>query len=129
MIPALKEVNNAFLKSDLKKPPFSGSKFSLSLNSAKLEFYPNIKPGQTPRKLAALENRKDKPFSTVILSMVGSITLSSIGTCSFRVGNKMCSITTYIPFGPQIQCLNCVKLGHPKAFCKAAVTYTIYAMP
>jgi hypothetical protein len=77
------------------------------------EFCPNIKLGQTPRWLATSDNRKEKPFSTVVLAMVGAIILSSIGIRSFRVGNKMCSITTYIPFGPQNTALKLFKIQTP----------------
>jgi hypothetical protein len=50
-------------------------------------------------------------------------------TKHIRVGNALCSITSYIPFGPQTQCYNCQQYGHPKEFCKADPVCGVCAGP
>lgn len=79
----------------------------------------NHKLGQTPRWLVTEDNRKDKEASTIVLAFLGSVTLADLGGRTLRVGNRSCTLTKYIQFGPQTQCLNCQAFGHPKEFCTA----------
>jgi hypothetical protein len=93
------------------------------------QYCPNIKLGQTPRWLANEEIRKDNSASTVVLAFPGSVTISDLGGRELRVGNRQCTITLYIPFGPQTQCFKCQQFGRPKERCNADPVCAICAGP
>jgi hypothetical protein len=42
-------------------------------------YFSGAKLGQTPRWLATEANRKDKPASTIVLALVGSVSLTGLG--------------------------------------------------
>jgi hypothetical protein len=92
-------------------------------------YCPNIQLGQTPRWLANAENRKNKSHSTVVLAFLGSVTTSDLGGREIRVENRSCTITPYIPYGPQIQCFRCQQFGHPKERCNADPVCAVCAGP
>jgi hypothetical protein len=89
----------------------------------------NIQLGQTPRWLANVENRKNKSHSTVVLAFLGSVTISDLGEREIGVENRSCTITPYIPCGPQTQCFRCQQFGHPKECCDVDPICAVCAGP
>jgi hypothetical protein len=74
---------------------------------------------QTPRWLTTDSKRlaSNKGISTVVLSISGKHTLESLGHQYLFVCNNRCRLDKYLPFGPNSQCGNCCRLGHPTGMC------------
>jgi hypothetical protein len=60
---------------------------------------------------------------------LGSVTIPDLGGRELRVGNRKCTMTLYILFGPQTQCFKCQQLGHPKEWCNADPVCAVCAGP
>jgi hypothetical protein len=81
--------------------------------------YASLKLAQTPRWLAKPENRKNKLASTIVIALVGTVTLKQIGATRLLVRNRFCTIGEYVQYGPQTQCTKCQQYGHHTLRCQA----------
>jgi hypothetical protein len=55
--------------------------------------YENLTLGQTPRWLLPKDKVEEKEFSTVVLALIGKVSMSNIGIKEFVFGNTTCRIT------------------------------------
>ena len=81
--------------------------------------YPNLKLAQTPRWLAPAIKRVEKIHSTIVIALLGSITLKQIGVSRLTVRNRPCKISEYVQFGPSTQCSKCQLYGHHALYCQS----------
>lgn len=81
--------------------------------------YPKLKLAQTPRWLAPAEKREGKIHSTIVVALLGSITVAQIGVSRLTVRNRPCKISEYVQFGPSTQCTKCQQYGHHTVYCQS----------
>ena len=105
-----------------------GIPLTLSLTEAKASLqqsYPELELGADPRWLLPDESRTStkadgtpRSASSIVITIKGSHTLSSLGVREIFICSKPCRLTAYLPFSSGTQCGKCYKLGHPTAMCK-----------
>ena len=88
--------------------------------------YPSLPLAQIPRWLSTPfqrqqpdRNGQPKRVSSVVIAILGSHSLTSIGLRYLTVCNSYCRLDTYYSYGSQIQCPKCHRLGHLVQQCKA----------
>lgn len=81
--------------------------------------YPSLKLAQTPRWLAPAAKRVDKTHSTIVIALLGSITLQRIGVSRLTIRNRPCRISEYVQFGASTQCTKCQLYGHHTLYCQS----------
>jgi len=92
--------------------------------------YPSLQMGQTPRWLLGQDRREGKEASTMVITLVGDVTMKSLGASSIFVFNKRCNIAAYISYGPATRCNKCQLYGHPTQRCPATTpTCAVCARP
>jgi hypothetical protein len=80
--------------------------------------YKNLTLGQTPQWLLPKDKVEEKESSTVVLALIGKVSMSNIRIKEFVFGNTTCRITEYYPYDEATQCRRCQQYGHPTQLCK-----------
>jgi hypothetical protein len=83
--------------------------------------YPSMKMGQTPRWLIPVARRGKGTRSTaaVVITLVGNVTVETLGVEKLYLENRSCRIEEYLSYGPNTQCQRCQKYGHHTKRCAA----------
>ena len=89
--------------------------------------HPAVKLGLNPRWLIPEDRRRQKLASTIVVSMLGTIPPSQLGTKHIYIANRICKIEPYISFNETTQCRTCMRYGHPTARCKEQPTCGVCA--
>jgi hypothetical protein len=77
--------------------------------------------GQTPRWLINPEKiASGKTASSMVITLVGELTIKDLGVSSLSIANKNCRLEQYIQFNSATHCHNCQGWGHPKEKCRNA---------
>jgi hypothetical protein len=79
--------------------------------------YPALRLAQTPRWLTTEAQREEKPISSVVIAILGSITLDQIGTETLELRNRSCRLDNYVQFDSTTQCRYCQCYGHHTQKC------------
>jgi hypothetical protein len=66
--------------------------------------YENLTLGQTSRWLLLEEKVEKQESSTVVLALVGKVSMSNIGIKEFVLGNTTSRITGYYPYDEALKC-------------------------
>jgi hypothetical protein len=75
--------------------------------------------GQTPRWLINPERlNSNKTASSMVITLIGELTIKDLGVSSFSIANKVCRLERYIQYNAATHCQNCQGWGHPKEMCK-----------
>jgi hypothetical protein len=91
--------------------------------------YPALKLGMTPRWLSTPEKRAGKTASTIVVAVIGSITLDQIGVRTVAICNRLCRLEEYFGFSASTQCPNCQQYGHHPKKCTAPAACAVCALP
>jgi hypothetical protein len=83
------------------------------------EFYPSLKMCQTPYWLLPRQKIAQKEASSVVITIVGNLTVEKLGTDILWLHNRRCSITPHFGYGKQTQCQRCQRFGHHTKLCHA----------
>jgi hypothetical protein len=89
----------------------------------------SIKLAHAPRWLTKPEVRSSKMASSMVLSILGEISLKSLGEYTIYIANQPCRIDQYITISPLTQCGNCQHFGHPTIRCKSRPACAVCALP
>ena len=81
--------------------------------------YTNLRMGQIPRWLTPADRRAGKETSSVVITLIGSHTLATLGTNKLLLRNLPCRMEEHIGFGAATQCRNCQKFGHHTRLCRS----------
>jgi hypothetical protein len=81
--------------------------------------FQTIKLAHSPRWLTKPEARIAKMASSMVLSILGEISLKSLGEYTIYIANQPCRIDQYMSITPLTQCGNCQRFGHPTIRCRA----------
>ncbi|HEX8350304.1 MAG TPA: hypothetical protein VF598_10105, partial [Hymenobacter sp.] len=83
--------------------------------------YPSMKMGQTPRWLIPVARRGKGTRSTaaVVITLVGNVTVETLGVEKLYLENRSCRIEEYLSYGPNTQCQRCQNYGHHTKRCAA----------
>jgi hypothetical protein len=103
-----------------------------SLEEVRLQIetnYPLLKMGQTLRWLTSPEKREGKAHSTMVLAVIGTMTLKTLGVSHLAVCNRLCPLDEYYPYGPNTQCNICQQYGHHPKKCTADPVCAVCAKP
>ena len=79
--------------------------------------YPQLKLTQPPRWLTTEEQRVTKLASSVVIAIEGRHTLATLGTNALIVCNQDTTVRPYLSLRPDLQCGNCMQLGHTSGNC------------
>ena len=89
------------------------------IKTAVEDHYPSLKMCQTPFWLLPKWKIADKTSSSVVISLVGNLSVEKIGTDTLWLHNRRCMITPHFGYGRQTQCLRCLRFGHHTQLCHA----------
>jgi hypothetical protein len=94
---------------------------SLSLREIRFEIethYPELKLAQDPRWLKKHETLTNKRASTIVIALLGAVTLQGFGLRKLTISNNDCKIDEYHEYAGWTQCHKCQQPGHPQDLCK-----------
>jgi hypothetical protein len=79
--------------------------------------YPGIRLAQSPGWLVPASRREGVPESTVLIALMGQVSLSSLGN-RIAIGSRYCKVEQYFEFTDYTQCTRCQAYGHVAERCK-----------
>jgi hypothetical protein len=80
--------------------------------------YPGIRLAQSPGWLVPASRREGIPESTVLIALMGQVSLSRLGN-RIAIGSRYCKVEQYFEFTDYTQCTRCQKYGHVAERCKS----------
>jgi hypothetical protein len=79
--------------------------------------YPGVRLAQSPGWLVPASRREGVPESTVLIALMGRVSLSSLGN-RIAIGSRYCKVEQYFEFTDYTQCTRCQTYGHVAERCK-----------
>jgi hypothetical protein len=83
--------------------------------------YPELRMGRDPRWLTTESKRVGKEASSVVITLVGQLTMKDVvdGPPFLYLFNREIRLRDYLSFGPTTRCGRCCLYGHPTTRCTA----------